>query len=800
MRPIRLEIEGFTAFRQKVAIEFDGLDLFAITGPTGAGKSSLLDAAILALYGQVPRVSKEYKQLISHGAERMSVRLDFSVGERSYRIARTIRREGAAASRLERVDNGRVVPVADRAAEVSKEVERLLGLDYDAFVRSVVLPQGEFDAFLKGDPAERRKILVALLNLDVYRRMGQIANERAAGARREAEFLAGELATTLAEATPEALERKREQALRAEKAQAAAEASLAALEALLPLARELRDAQQQAAGVLHDVKAESQRAETARAALDGSQNERNALREKREAAQARLTLSSFDPERHLRLTEARPRLERLVAASNRLAQVEREAEAHTRDLTKRRSESAQAVARVAEAERAAERDRSALAAAEATRDAAQARHAAHALRRTLKKGEPCPVCERPVAKLPRGTVPGVEAAEATLTQARTAADTARQAAEDARLSAARAAAEARRLEDEGRRLEAQRAELGRELGELRTALVASFAAKELAAPARALEALGAALETLEAARRERQRLEEELRRIEARWSQHEAEVARAEASLKETLGRLEALAERQQRAARRVESALATLASAAGQAGFAEMASTAAARDVMEGIEQYRARAGREAQEAAASAARLRGEAERLERDAARAAELGERKAVLERDAGRFGLLAQTLRADQFLAYVQEEALQVLADDASRHLLALSQGRYALLFSEQDFGVEDRWNGSQTRSVKTLSGGESFQASLALALALAERVADLAVEGRASDALESLFLDEGFGSLDPEALDQVVEALDHLHGGKRMVGVVTHIQGLAERLPARVEVRPGDSGSTLSVV
>ena len=156
MRPVRLEIEGLTSFRERVVLDFDGLDLFAITGATGAGKSSLIDAMTLALYGQVPRVSDRYKQLISHGAERMSVRFDFSVGGEVYRVARTIRASGSPAFRLERVVGDETEPLADRDKEVGAEIERLLGLDYDAFVRSVVLPQGQFDSFLKGKPEERR--------------------------------------------------------------------------------------------------------------------------------------------------------------------------------------------------------------------------------------------------------------------------------------------------------------------------------------------------------------------------------------------------------------------------------------------------------------------------------------------------------------------------------------------------------------------------------------------------------------------------------------------------------------------
>jgi exonuclease SbcC len=101
--------------------------------------------------------------------------------------------------------------------------------------------------------------------------------------------------------------------------------------------------------------------------------------------------------------------------------------------------------------------------------------------------------------------------------------------------------------------------------------------------------------------------------------------------------------------------------------------------------------------------------------------------------------------------------------------------------------------------VKTLSGGETFLASLALALALAESLAGLASEDRTTDALESLFLDEGFGTLDPETLAQVVQALDALHGGRRMVGVVTHLPELAAQLPARIEVSRGEGTARILV-
>jgi exonuclease SbcC len=110
--------------------------------------------------------------------------------------------------------------------------------------------------------------------------------------------------------------------------------------------------------------------------------------------------------------------------------------------------------------------------------------------------------------------------------------------------------------------------------------------------------------------------------------------------------------------------------------------------------------------------------------------------------------------------------------------------------------VVDRVNADETRSVRSLSGGETFQASLALALALADRIADLAADGAAR--LESIFLDEGFGTLDPETLDVVAGTIESLGTTERVVGIVTHVPALAERMPVRFRVRKVGRTSTVT--
>ncbi|HRC63188.1 MAG TPA: SbcC/MukB-like Walker B domain-containing protein, partial [Dehalococcoidia bacterium] len=149
--------------------------------------------------------------------------------------------------------------------------------------------------------------------------------------------------------------------------------------------------------------------------------------------------------------------------------------------------------------------------------------------------------------------------------------------------------------------------------------------------------------------------------------------------------------------------------------------------------------------------------------------------------------LGLELQANRFVAYIQREAMHVLAADAGERMLQLSRDRYRLEADGDEFVVVDRLNGDERRSVRTLSGGETFLASLALALALSERLPELSGHGGAL-SLDSLFLDEGFGSLDAESLDIAIQGLELLASGSRMIGVISHVPEVAERLADRIEV------------
>ncbi|WP_250550624.1 SbcC/MukB-like Walker B domain-containing protein [Pseudonocardia sp. H11422] len=159
-------------------------------------------------------------------------------------------------------------------------------------------------------------------------------------------------------------------------------------------------------------------------------------------------------------------------------------------------------------------------------------------------------------------------------------------------------------------------------------------------------------------------------------------------------------------------------------------------------------------------------------------------------------LLGDQLRSSNFPRWLVASALDVLVADASESLRELSGGQFELTHEAGDFVVVDHADADSRRPVKTLSGGETFQASLALALALSSQLAGLAAEG--APRLESIFLDEGFGTLDESNLETVASTLENLATrGDRMVGVITHVPALAERIPARFSLSRDQRTSTI---
>lgn len=177
MRPIELTVAGLHSFREKQIIRFDELaggGVFGIFGPTGSGKSSLLDAMTLALFGNVERAANNTQGIMNHAEDRLSVSYTFELGkEKRYRIERSYKRSGdislqSSLCRLIELSDGEEIVLADKEREVTQNVRDLLGLTNDDFTRAVVLPQGKFAEFLSLKGKERRQMLQRLFHLERY--------------------------------------------------------------------------------------------------------------------------------------------------------------------------------------------------------------------------------------------------------------------------------------------------------------------------------------------------------------------------------------------------------------------------------------------------------------------------------------------------------------------------------------------------------------------------------------------------------------------------------------------------------
>lgn len=787
MRPLAIELEGFSTYRAKELVDFrqiarSDIAFFSLTGPTGSGKSSLVDAMIFALYGRIPRLGgRAVAPVISAGADRARVRLDFEVDGEEYTAVRYARRtSGGGATvkeaRLEQADR----VLADGADNVTRAVEELLKLGFDDFTRTVVLPQGEFARFLNATPVERQNLLRGLLGLDVYGMIRQLATNRhaAASARGEAARLRLE---SIDAPSSEDLAGVRARIARLEDLEsvvAVAERDLDRLEVeqsdAASIVERLESAVERLGRLEAPPRVEEQGvlvAEAQAAVAEAEDAEKVATAEMRDV-EAQLAMMP-DPEALA------------VAARNHQALQQNEArlEGIDLDVTRARLDTAQASLSMVREEAARARDRV---------DALRVAHSAHVIAASLEAGGVCPVCRQTVSSLPEGEAPAeVTDAEALLAEAVAKLEEAEAVVDAARTAVTEA--------------ETTHGELSAARDELLTLLADAPPTDELAlleadiirlkerlAAARGQQESAAG--ALEEARRRHEELIGEQRQMGKLLRAAHQAVADLQPPISESddvvVEWKELLAWRDEMVALIGEEHGEAMARCTALVGSVQAARLALAEKLEEvGITG----SGPFAAALAAETERARNTLVRQEETLAGIEGLRVEADAAASEAAVARALADHLRASRFEQWMMAGALEALVAGANGLLAELSDGGYSLRSEEGGFAVIDHRNADEIRPVSTLSGGETFLVSLALALSLSETHA---AEGDAR--LDAVILDEGFGSLDDDTLDTVASVLEELAGSRGlMVGVITHVKELAERAMTRFEVVRAASGSTV---
>jgi len=810
VRPLRLLLDGFGTYRTETDIDFTDVDFFALVGPTGSGKSTVIDALCFALYGTVPRWDneKEVRNALAPSANACRVSLIFELSGQRYVAARSLQRGKngnvtTRAARLERLDGSipsdapltelleaSVEQLAEGPDHVKTKVQELLGLSYEHFTQSVLLPQGGFSEFLRATPANRQRLLVELLAFGVYKEIGQRARARGdlAGERQK---LAQQARDQLADATQDA--------------ESAAAARLAALTAL---AAEV-ETRLAALTELHEQSVEATDRlttagnEAARLAAVRPPGEVGGLAQQIAAADALIAAARERRDDH---THVVAQAEETRAALPDKAETQRQIGLHElrRELAAEAESQAAALAarREKEDKLAAELQAADLAVsvAQEALEAARRAHAAAGLAETLHVGDDCPVCRQRVSALPAVEAP------ADLSAARTSVD-----------AVADAQRHARAAHDDAAKatIRAQVALAGTQTRLDKAALVMADVPSE----ERLTELLGAIADAdvaLHLARTQATARQTELTAAERARDALATEEQRAWAQLSSVRDTLVGLG-------------APTMATGAGQdlaAAWARLTDWAATQAEARAttLPQLREAASALRQRfddstlalaqlladhdvvadpltkapAAVAGERATTEADlsRIRADRAKAASLDADIDACKEEAQVATMLGNLLRATSFERWLCSEALDSLVREASATLMELSGGQYELDRDERnDLVVIDYEDAGARRPVHTLSGGETFQASLALALALSRQVIGLSAGMR---ELNSTFLDEGFGTLDGDTLETVASTLERLAADSdRMVGVITHVAELAERVPVRFVVNRTGTTSTI---
>ncbi|TAK13467.1 MAG: SMC family ATPase [Anaerolineae bacterium] len=851
MIPIKLTLEGFLSYRDLVELDFTSFELACISGPNGAGKSSLLDAITWGLFG-VAR--KRDDSLIHAQANQASVSFTFQYESNTYRVLRAKPRDKTSTLEFQiQTANGEWKPLTERSLRATEQkIEETLRLDYDTFVNASFFLQGKADQFTQQRPGDRKRILTSILGLEAWEAYRKGAFER----RRQVETLIqereGRLQEIQAELNEEEPRRVRlkelqEQLAGLAEARAVHENALtemrqrraalaeqeklaAALAARLARARQTledMEARRAARAAEQEIHAEAlTRAKEIEAAYAAWQAARAELEEWDSSA---AQFHQHQERRAEPLAEIQREQARLEAEQESLLAEQEEtaaAEAEQAEL-KAQLKELTAAAKTAAAQLAA-RDE-ALAAVGAAREALAAARAENPMLKAemdnLKElidtldesdGADCPTCGQPLAgharkeRVAHLKAEGKErgdryrANQALIKESETQLKALeKQAAEyegsdEAARAATRALDQANdRLEQIAARLKEWKAAGAKRLKEVQKALdketFAPEAHKTLAAIDAELKAIGYDAASHDAARKAEQAgraADADLRALEKARAAHEP-LSREVNELAAQIQTQQTEVGEQQRAQ---EDAQAALAAAQAQAPDVAGAETR----LLELSEQEN---------------RMRVEVGGANQRVNVLADLKTRKAALEAEreelahsVNRYKQLERAFGKDGVPAMLIEQALPQIETKANEILERLSGGGMSVRFVTQaEYKDRSRDDMRETldivisdaaghRDYEMYSGGEAFRINFAIRLALSEVLAQ-----RAGARLQTLVIDEGFGSQDEAGRQRLIEAINAVKHEFAKILVITHIDALKDAFPSRIEVEKTTRGSVVSV-
>lgn len=913
MRPIRIEMSAFGPYAGKQTVEMDRLGtsgIYLITGDTGAGKTTIFDAIVFALYGTASSDRRSGDMLRSRYAEPdtpTEVKLVFAYRNKEYEIRRNptyqrpkLRGEGMTqenASAELRLPGGEILT---RTGEVDEKIREILGMTRDQFMQIAMIAQGDFLKLLLAKTEERRKIFSSIFRTGRYARLEERLKQEARQARKTYDDLMREIGfeqerARLPEGTDrsglrdeeylQAIEKFRDEAGKrleeGEKMQELLRGELDVLAARILAAEE----QEKRKKALEETRQQWTKlqaaAEQRKQELEAAQSREPEAKEK----EARLHVEQDRLQQYDRLeelkqqkTEGEKKQASDEAARKKLEEGRKALTQQIQDCRQKIKEKEALAGKAAALSGEKERLRSQGAEynelktlLEAYEEASEKWNRAAAIYQAacgkeqelgesyrrqhraflddqagilaaeLAENQPCPVCgslHHPLPAVKTDDAPTretVEQSQKRWEESKTAMDEAgRKAAalrgtRDSSLQRMEEKAKGLNMPTEPATLKETLMEEQKRFRSKWKEVTGALAASEAAAEAK--EVLGEKLETFqkkqekdeEAYRKlelESARLQEQIENLSANYSELKENLPYPD---RETAGKAASLLDREIREIREaVQSAEENEQAAAGRIQEAEGRMDELQKQIREG-ESAEAMTSAELQE---NQKKKKEEQLRLQEEAkedsliwetnfAAAGSIRKLNGERERAARKYSMLqnlADTANGNlsgkqriQLETYVQQQLFDRILVRANTRFRVMSGGQYDLVRRKEyqknqqsglDLDVVDHYNGT-TRSVSTLSGGESFMASLSLALGLSDEIQ----ESAGGVQLDALFVDEGFGSLDEETLDQAMKAIQTLaEDGGRIVGIISHVTELQNRIDRQLLVRKMKSGGSTATI